>query len=103
MIKNKIIYITIFWIICSISNTSFSAKSINKIAAIVGSDIITTKELSEKTKAVIEHLSRQNIPLPPKDALEHQVLNKMILDQIQLQMAKQVAIEVDSTSVNQTI
>lgn len=103
MIKNKIIYIIIFWSICNISNTSFAAKSINKIAAIVGSDIITTKELSEKTKAVIEHLSRQNIPLPPKDALEHQVLNKMILDQIQLQMAKQVAIEVDSTSVNQTI
>ena len=80
-----------------------TALPLNKIAATVGEDVITTSELSKKTNLVLNNLSKQNINLPPREILEHQVLNKLILDQIQLQMAKQLAIEVDSTSINQTI
>lgn len=80
-----------------------AASRLNKIAAIVGNEIITVKELKDKTKLIINNLSEQNIALPPQTVLEHQVLNKMILDLIQLQMAKQFAIEVDSISVNQAI
>lgn len=104
MIKKTIqVIIAIITIIPISFYTAHAAHHINKIAAIVGNEIITTKELEEKTKLVINNLSTQNITLPPKEILEHQVLNKMILDQIQLQMAKQLAIEVDSTSINHAI
>ena len=105
MIKKTIQVIIAIITIITISFYTAHATTnhINKIAAIVGNEIITTKELAEKTKLVINNLSTQNITLPPKEILEHQVLNKMILDQIQLQMAKQLAIEVDSTSINHAI
>ena len=104
MIKKTIqVIIAVITIIPISFYTANAAHHINKIAAIVGNEIITTKELEEKTKLVINNLSTQNITLPPKEILEHQVLNKMILDQIQLQMAKQLAIEADSTSINHAI
>jgi len=86
-----------------VCNISYAKQPLNKIAATVGNDIITTSELSNKTNLIINNLSKQNISLPPRKILEHQVLNKIILDKIQLQMAQQLAITVDSTSVNQTI
>lgn len=98
----KLIISTIL-IINIIFGVAAAKNRLNKIAAIVGNEIITAKELKDKTKLVINNLSEQNIALPPQAVLEHQVLNKMILDLIQLQMAKQFAIEVDSTSVNQAI
>lgn len=84
-------------------NQIYATQSLNKIAATVGTDIITTAELSTKTNLVIKDLTKQNINLPPIHVLERQVLNKIILDRIQLQLAKELAIEVDSTSVTQAI
>ena len=103
MTKSKIIIYIVILLNTVIGNVLYAKQSLNKIAATVGSDIITTSELSQKTDVVINHLSKQNVSLPSRNILERQVLNKIILDKIQLQMAKQLAIEVDSTSINQTI
>ena len=103
MIKLRIITCILILLNMMVCNVSHAKQPLNKIAAIVGTDIITTSELSQKTDLIINSLSKQNISLPPRKILEHQVLNKIILDKIQLQMAKQLAIEIDSTSINQTI
>ncbi len=92
-----------FFIAGHVFNITYASQPLDKVVAIVGGDIITLSELSNKTKLVINGLSKQNIQLPAPKILEQQVLNKIILDHIQLQIAKQFAIEVDSTSVNQAI
>ena len=86
-----------------IFNPAYAGQHLDKIVAVVGEDIITSSELSEKTTLVTNNLVKQNINLPSKKVLEQQVLNKIILDHIQLQLAKKFAIEVDSISINQAI
>lgn len=78
-------------------------QELDKIVAVVGEDIITQSELKAKLAIIYNGLKQQNISLPPKNILTQQVLEKLILDLIQLQLAKQIGIEVDSTTINQMI
>lgn len=100
MIRNKSLLFAVYLIFF---NLYAAAQPLDKIAAVVGGEVVTLSELSEKIKLVTNNLSKQNIVLPPKPILERQVLNKIILDHIQLQLAAQFAIEVDSSSINQAI
>lgn len=78
-------------------------QQLDKIVAVVGDEIITLSELESKLEIISKSLKQQNITLPSRKILTKQVLDKLILNSIQLQLAKQTGIEVDSTSVNQTI
>lgn len=100
-IKSKIFY---FVIISTLFFNLIHAKEvIDKIAAAVNGEIIMWSELSAKTKLITENLNKEGVDLPPKKILIQQVLNKMILDKIQLQLAKKFAIEADSDSINSAI
>jgi len=48
-------------------------------------------------------LKRQNIPLPATDALRKQVLERLILDSAQMQLARENGVRVDDVSVNSAI
>ncbi|MDR2877289.1 MAG: peptidylprolyl isomerase [Chromatiales bacterium] len=76
---------------------------IDRMVAIVNDDIITRTELDEQVKTVRAQLRQQRITPPAEDVLLRQVLEKMILERIQLQLAKQLSIIVDDDALNQAI
>jgi peptidyl-prolyl cis-trans isomerase SurA len=105
MKKNITQYVLSLLLVITVSYVGVAKASSNldRIVAVVGEDIITFSELEEKTKLVSQSLTRQNIDLPAAKVLQRQVLNKIVLDQIQLQLAQQAAIEVDSSDLNRAI
>jgi peptidyl-prolyl cis-trans isomerase SurA len=62
---------------------------LDRIAAVVGNDAITLSELKEQARAAIFRLQRQGTPLPPEDVLERQMLERMIIDRAQVQLARE--------------
>lgn len=82
-----------------------AAKQVlDKIVAVVNDDVISQYELENYTKLLVADLKTQsNYTLPPKEVLQEQALNRMILDKIQLQLAAQSGIEVDSITVSQAL
>ena len=80
-----------------------SIQTIDSIVAVVNTDVITRRELDQKLKVVINQLSKQNVPLPSRSQLEKQVLERMITDKAQIQLAKESAIRIDDSSVEKTI
>jgi len=82
-----------------------AAKQVlDKIVAVVNNDVISKYELENYTKLLVADLKTQSdAALPPKDVLQEQALNRMILDKIQLQIAEQSGIEVDSITVSQAL
>lgn len=77
---------------------------LDKVIAVVNSGVISQYELDNYTKYVLATMESQgNAVIPPSDVLQDQVLNRMILDKIQLQMAEQTGIEVDSITVSEAI
>lgn len=84
---------------------SAAAKQVlDKIVAVVNNDVISQYELENYTKLLVADLKAQSdAALPPKDILQEQALNRMVLDKIQLQIAEQSGIEVDSITVSQAL
>lgn len=76
---------------------------IDRIVAIVDDDIITLSELQEQIRTVRAQLRQQRITAPSERILQRQVLERMVVEQIQLQLAGEVGILVDDDMLNQAI
>ncbi|HQR04289.1 MAG: peptidylprolyl isomerase [Proteobacteria bacterium] len=63
-------------------------EEVDRIVAVVNNEAITLSEFRAKLASVERQLQSRNIPLPARDVLEHQLLERMIVDRIQIQMAK---------------
>ncbi|MGD9946289.1 MAG: peptidylprolyl isomerase [Burkholderiaceae bacterium] len=79
---------------------SSSVLSLDRIVAVVNSEAITSRELALRTEVARRQLRRQNIEIPPTDALEKQVLERMIIDRAQLQEARDLGIRIDEAQLD---
>lgn len=104
-IRNKVRKLASALLISSICIQPLFAKQVlDKVIAIVNNDVISEYELDNYIKIMAHDIQLEsNGNLPPKAVLREQILNRMILDKIQLQLAEQTGIEVDSITVSQAI
>lgn len=76
---------------------------LDRIVAVVNNEVITELELEAEVKDIKQQLSRQNTRLPADAVLKKQLLDRMILKRIQLQMAARGRIKVDDETVNRAM
>jgi peptidyl-prolyl cis-trans isomerase SurA len=76
---------------------------IDRIVAVVNDDVIVHSELQARMRSVIEQLEKAGVPAPPRDVLEKQVLEQLILDRLQMQIAESTGIRVDDETLNRQI
>ena len=79
------------------------AQDLDRIVAIINDDVIMRSELAEKIGSVSAQMQEQNIPLPPDSILQRQVLDRLIMTKLQIQMAQNTGIRVDDETLNRTI
>lgn len=86
-------------------STSLTAavQELNGIAAVVDDDVITWSEVNQRVENISQQLVQKNTPLPPRNILERQILDRLIIEQLQLKRAEQLGIQVDDESLNQVI
>jgi peptidyl-prolyl cis-trans isomerase SurA len=75
----------------------------DRIVAIIGDEVITTYDLRARLDEAVKQLKKQGTPLPPADVLERQLLERMIIDRIQLQFARETGLKVDDAQLDQAI
>jgi len=75
-------------------------QEINRIVAVVNDDVIVQSELDAKIKLVREQLQAQNTPLPAPEVLRRQVLNRLITQHLELQLASKNNITVDDDTLD---
>jgi len=73
------------------------------VVAIVNNDVITNIELERKLSEITRQLEAKNTQLPPKSILRKQVLDRIVIDQIQLQLASQTGIRISDENLNQVL
>ncbi|MFT5593429.1 MAG: peptidyl-prolyl cis-trans isomerase SurA [Oceanicoccus sp.] len=76
-------------------------NSIDRITAVVDDDVIMQSEL--KTRVQVVKNQSKGMRLPPDDVLTQQVLERLIAENIQMQMAERSGIRVSDQQLNQTI
>ncbi len=76
---------------------------IDRIVAIVNDAVITRGELDEQIHTIKQQLRQQKTQLPPDAVLQKQVLERLISNQLQLQLAASTGIRVDDDVLNKAI
>jgi peptidyl-prolyl cis-trans isomerase SurA len=75
----------------------------DRIVAVVNDEVITLNELNRGLEQAVGQLRRQGTPLPPRDVLERQMLERLIMDKIQLQHAREIGLRVDDVQLDQAL
>ena len=79
------------------------ADPLDRIVAVVNDDVITAQELDAEVNNIKRQYSQQNTRLPSDAILKQQLLERMISQKIQLQLAKRVHINVDDEMLNRAL
>jgi len=75
----------------------------DRIIAIVDKNAITEQELADKVQTVSGQLEKQGKTLPSEEVLKKQILERLIVDNLQLQLAAERGIKVNDTQLDKTI
>ena len=75
----------------------------DRIVAVVNNEVITANELDSRLAAVERQLRGQGTQLPPREVLQRQMLERMIVDHVQLQFAKETGLRVPDSELDATL
>jgi peptidyl-prolyl cis-trans isomerase SurA len=77
--------------------------SLNRVVAVVNDGIVLQSSLDQQVQVVTERLQKAGQQMPPKDLLRQQVLERLVLQEIQMQRAERAGIKVSDEQLNQTL
>lgn len=78
-------------------------ETLDGIAAVVNEDVVLQSELRAEIDFTRKQMQRNGQRVPPDDVLRERLLERLILENIQLQRAEQRGISVDDESVNNAL
>jgi len=76
---------------------------LDRVIAIVDSGVVMESELNKRVKEIVDRLRETETDLPPLNILEEQVLDRLIIEEIQMQIADRAGIKISDTEVNKTL
>ncbi|MBS1208645.1 MAG: SurA domain protein [Proteobacteria bacterium] len=79
------------------------AAELDRVVAVVNDEVITSSELASRVTQAVQQLSSQGTPAPANSQLRHQVLERMIIEKVQLQYAKTRGISADDAMLDRAI
>ncbi|HYP79670.1 MAG TPA: peptidylprolyl isomerase [Steroidobacteraceae bacterium] len=80
-----------------------SGELLDRAVAVVNDGIVTESDLQEQIAAITERLTEQKTPLPPPDVLRKQVLDRLVIQEIQLQRAEKVGLKITDEQLNEQL
>src|SRR5687768_1634559 len=75
-------------IFANIAQPTLPIEALDSVVAVVNKSVITQSELDREVTRIQKHIERTQHITPPKQELSRQVLDKIILEKIQLQYAQ---------------
>ncbi|MFO1395019.1 MAG: peptidylprolyl isomerase [Steroidobacteraceae bacterium] len=77
--------------------------SLNRVAAVVNDGIVLQSTLDQQIQAITNRLRQAGQQVPPPDLLRQQVLERLILQELQMQRAQRGGIQVSDEQLNQAL
>ncbi|MBQ5961531.1 peptidylprolyl isomerase [Massilia sp. ZL223] len=82
---------------------SANAKVVDSIHVVVNDEVITKNEVVNRVAQIAQNLKARGAQLPDQATLERQVVESMIVERAQLQLAKEMGVRVDDRTLDATI
>jgi len=96
-------YLFLFVLFIPFAAAAQGVVPVDRIVAVVNKEVITATELSDAVAAAQRQLRRQKTPLPEQSLLERQMLERLIIDKAQLQLARDKGIRVDELQLDRAV
>jgi len=80
-----------------------NANVIDSVYVIVNDEVITKREVDNRVNDIVQRARAQNAQLPDQDVIRRQIVEQMISERAQLQMAKEMGVRVDDVTVDRAI
>jgi peptidyl-prolyl cis-trans isomerase SurA len=93
----KKVILTLLLVFCSLG---VQAEVLDTIVAVVEDDVILDRELQKEVMVIQQRIQQSKAELPPAYVLRKQVLEKMIIDKLQRQLAEKAGITVNEEMLN---
>lgn len=76
---------------------------LDSIAVVVNDEVITRQELETRVRMIETRMRNQRIEIPARADLQRQLLERMIIERAQLQLAKEYGLRVDDVMLDRAI
>lgn len=96
-------YNALFLIILFMFSGVQAAVPLDRIVAVVNNDVILESELDDSIRTMRNQIEQEGQQPPPRHILEERVLEQMVVNKLQLQMAENSGIRVDDEALNRAI
>jgi peptidyl-prolyl cis-trans isomerase SurA len=83
--------------------SSPGVQPLDSIVALVDDDVILKSELDLAVQGIVERIRASGEAMPPRNLLENQVLERLIIRELQVQKALQTGIRVSDADVDQAL
>jgi peptidyl-prolyl cis-trans isomerase SurA len=79
------------------------AVEVDSIVAVVNNEVITYQQLRARIDQTVRQLRRQEAQVPPPEVLKRQLLERLIVERVQLQLARDSAVRVEDIVLERAI
>jgi peptidyl-prolyl cis-trans isomerase SurA len=76
---------------------------LDRVAAVVNEGVVLKSELDEQVTMVTRRLEKQQTQLPPANILRQQILERLVMQEVQLQRAERAGIQVPDELLNDSL
>lgn len=80
--------------------TNVWAQSLDRIVAVVNDEVILESDLQDMEQTVRQQIRQRDAAMPPSDVLRKQVLERLIMQRLQIQEADKMGIRVGDDALN---
>ena len=79
---------------------SSTGEPLDSIAAVVNDGVVLSSELQIEIQRIVIRLEAEGTPVPPLNQLAPQILERLIINRIQLQRAERIGIQIPDETLN---
>ena len=87
----------------AVNSSPANISELDHIVAVINKEAITSVELNKRMENVLTRLRKKNVKLPPENVVRRQILEQLIVEKIQLQLAKRRGIKITDQTLNRVV
>jgi len=82
---------------------STSGQMVDRIAAVVNDGVVLKSQLDTEVERITQRLRDRSTELPPRNVLRRQVLERLVMQEVQLQRAERIGMRVSDEMLNSAL
>ena len=96
-------FTSLFFITFSLSMPISAVEIIDRVAIIVGEGVVLESQVDSMLRTIKSRLTEQGIQMPPDEVLLDQVNERLIVEELQLQMGNRAGVRISDGELNATM